>query len=218
MTPCNEPTKSFEDRLLTELRRVVAANPEPVPASASAGSAIAHRLPRTLTVAGGLATAALASVAVIGFGDEGENTAWAVTPNGDGTVTVVINHLSDADGLEQKLRDEGVPAVVQYLPEGKKCADPPPGGVAPAEFGWASALGFPQGGVAVSAPWGELEAPPSGGEGYQFTINPVPDGQSLSIATQTRAGAEGGSTFEENALRIEYFAGDESPCDVVDAP
>jgi hypothetical protein len=49
-----------------------------------------------------------------------------VNRNDDGTVTVEISSLSDAAGLESKLRDASIRAVVQYLPPGKACKQPWP--------------------------------------------------------------------------------------------
>jgi len=216
MNARKEPTEGYEDRLLAELRRVVEANPEPTPTQRGATTTLSYRWRRPLAVTGGLAAAAVASVAVVGFGEEGSGTAWAVTPNDDGTVTVVINSLRDAEGLEQKLREAGVPAVVQYLPDGKKCAPPPEGEPHPAEVGWGRMLSGPQSGVAYEAPWGEMVA--SGGDdGIEFKIKPVPDDKSLAITTQNRTGGEGDLAFEESGLRVEYFKGEESPCKVVDA-
>jgi len=40
----------------------------------------------------------------------------AVTKNGDGTVSVEINALHDAEGLERNLHQGDIPAVVRYLP------------------------------------------------------------------------------------------------------
>jgi hypothetical protein len=217
----NQETTSFEDRLLAELRQVVAANPRPTTV-ASGRPALARRWRRPLMVAGGLAAAAVASATVIGFGEDGGATAWAVTPNDDGTVTVVIYSLSDADGLERQLRDAGVPADVKYLPPGKKCADPAPGAPHPGEFGWTTARGgegegLPTGGVAGEAPWGAMETGTDDDGSIAFTINPVPEGQNLAITTQARQHEADGLVLEESAVRVEYFQGDQSPCVVVDA-
>lgn len=54
----------------------------------------------------------------------GGTAAYAVTPQADGRVRVEIAHLSDADGLERKLADAGIPAQVTYLPTGTVCAEP----------------------------------------------------------------------------------------------
>ena len=113
---------NFEERLLNELRDVVAAGPvdrgqrRPV-----------WRGPR-LVLAGGLA-ALLAAAAGAGVFllTAGTQAAYAVTRNADGTITVEIDSLTDAAGLEAKLRAAGVSAVVEYLPAGKMCKRPRPG-------------------------------------------------------------------------------------------
>jgi hypothetical protein len=46
-----------------------------------------------------------------------------VTANDHGTVAIEINALRDAKGLERRLRQAGVPAVVQYLPPGNSCSE-----------------------------------------------------------------------------------------------
>jgi hypothetical protein len=137
-----EPLHGFEQRLLGELRRVVDETPAPqsVVQRRPSGTLIGRR---PLAVAGGLA--AIAGVfAATGVWNGAENRAYAVSENGDGSVTVQIASLSDADGLQNKLRAAGVPAVVQYLPPGKACAGgpgagfgaPPPDGADPVESGF----------------------------------------------------------------------------------
>jgi hypothetical protein len=114
----------FEERLLAELRRVVVEGPSPTAAQSSDARRPARPWRRRrLALAGGLAAvAAVASVAGVALTGGGD-AAWAVTRNADGTVTVKINSLSNADGLERKLAAAGVPALVQFLPAGKACAD-----------------------------------------------------------------------------------------------
>lgn len=41
-------------------------------------------------------------------------TAWTVTKQADGTISVTIRELSDAAGLEHSLRADGVPATVTF--------------------------------------------------------------------------------------------------------
>src|SRR5262249_35212973 len=115
----------FEERLLHELRSVVAAQPcagpEPPPGRPRAwvGS------PRRLTLVGGTAVlVAVAAAAGVPFLTGGAAPAFAVDANEDGTVTVEINSLRDAAGLQSKLREAGIRAVVQYLPPGKACKQP----------------------------------------------------------------------------------------------
>jgi hypothetical protein len=100
----------FEERLLHELREVVAQCPAPNPASAPAQRRARGRY--VLAGAGGLA-AALAAVVLFGSGG-GTEPAYAVTPRADGSVSVRISSLSDAAGLQRALRAAGVPAVVRY--------------------------------------------------------------------------------------------------------
>jgi hypothetical protein len=50
------------------------------------------------------------------------NQAFAVTENADGTVTVEIKSIEDAEGLQRQLQEAGVPAAVYYLPPGKACS------------------------------------------------------------------------------------------------
>ena len=109
------PTSThFEERLLHELREVVAQRPAPSPASALASAPRRHRTRGryVLAGAGGLA-AALAAVVLFG-GSGGPEAAYAVTPRADGRVSVKISSLSDAAGLQRALREAGVPAVVRY--------------------------------------------------------------------------------------------------------
>jgi hypothetical protein len=115
----------FEERLLRELREVVAegaASPTiRRERSFTGGGWVKRRWP--LAVAAGLA-AAFAVLLLMGspFGGNDDRRAWAVSTNDDGTVTVEIDSLRDADGLQRELRQAGVPTVVQYVPPGKTCA------------------------------------------------------------------------------------------------
>src|SRR4051812_4683219 len=107
---------TFEDRLLAELRAVVAARPAPAPPPSPPP---ARRLPRArLSLAAGAATVAGVLLAT---GGGGAAPAYAVEKQPDGSVTVEINSLRDAAGLQEKLRAAGIPAVVDYTPFGKMC-------------------------------------------------------------------------------------------------
>jgi hypothetical protein len=141
------PLGGFEQRLLRELRQVIAEGPRLPPEPerpAAARKPFGRRLP--LALAGGAAGAiaiALAGALLLGGGQPSK--AWAVDRNPNGTVTVRIDSLSDAAGLQRKLNEAGVPALVQYLPRGKTCAGgelqpphPPPGAVAQSSGGAGS--------------------------------------------------------------------------------
>ena len=110
---------TFEDRLLTELRQHVAANPAPATATPA-------RRPRRgrFVLAGTGALAAVAAALVVMFG--GGAAAYGVEKTSDGAVTVHIRSLADAAGLQRELRAAGVPAVVSYGAQQAPCGDPPP--------------------------------------------------------------------------------------------
>jgi hypothetical protein len=111
---------TFEDRLLTELRAVVAARPTPEAVTFPP----ARRARRTrLALAAGAVAATVAGVFVATGGDSAA-PAYAVERQSDGSVTVEINSLRDAAGLQEKLRAAGIRAVVDYTPEGKACREP----------------------------------------------------------------------------------------------
>jgi hypothetical protein len=113
----------FEDRLLGELRMVVAerASDAERPSGRPRGH-LAHG-GRRFALAGAVAVI----VALVGmsglllhFGD-GAPPAYAVTRNVNGSVTVEVRSLRDAAGLQRALRAAGVPALVRYTPPGKMC-------------------------------------------------------------------------------------------------
>lgn len=115
----------FEDRLLAELRHVVAARPAP-------DVITRHERRRTrFVLAGAGVAAATAAVAIVATGSDvtpSASAAYAVQPRPDGSVSVSIRSLSDAAGLQSKLRAAGVPAVVDYAPDGNAgCVSPPSG-------------------------------------------------------------------------------------------
>jgi hypothetical protein len=103
-------SRTFEDRLLDQLRAVVAAN--------SAPEATRHRPPRgkRLLMAGAGVAAASAAAALVALTGGATPNAWALESQPDGTVTVHIHSLRDAAGLQSGLRAAGIPAVVDYKP------------------------------------------------------------------------------------------------------
>jgi hypothetical protein len=125
MNAFHGPPTGFEERLLRELRRVVieesraASAPAPRTRIARGRSPWTRRLALTGAVAAVVALALAAGLPI--GGGNGDSAAYAVTQNADGTVTVQIDSLRDAAGLQRKLGEAGVPALVQYLPPGKAC-------------------------------------------------------------------------------------------------
>jgi hypothetical protein len=182
---------NFEERLLHELRSVVADQP------ADRGQRRPVRRGRRLALAGGLA-AALAAAAVGGvfFLTAGTQAAYAVTKNADGTITVEIDSLSDAAGLQAKLQAAGVNAVVEYLPAGKMCRRP-----------WFTPAGRGANGGTERSSVG-----PGSDGAMRFTISgDLPADETLVVTTQT--GPDG-----ERALGLGWARGEVPPCQVVDAP
>lgn len=112
----------FEERLLTQLRAHVAGRDAGPPTPAPAATAWRARGPR-LALAGAAAAAVIAGVAIASGGD-GAEPAYAVEPQDDGSVSVTIRSMADADGLERALRDAGVNAEVEALPAGTSCPSP----------------------------------------------------------------------------------------------
>jgi len=119
MTPTRTPDR-FEERLLAELRQIVAERPAPAPD---------HRArrarPARLAAAGGGVAVASAAVAAVVVSGGTAPAAYAVDARPDGRVVVHVRSLRDAAGLQRELRAAGVPAVVDYAttaPDG--CAAP----------------------------------------------------------------------------------------------
>jgi hypothetical protein len=194
----------FEERLLAELRTVVAVRP-PVQEAGARGRRSRARQPgwrrRFALVGATAAVLAVAAAAGVPFLTGGSDPAYAVSTNGDGTVTVEINALSDAAGLERKLREAGVPAVVRYLPPGKAC-----------KAGWFTVA--PANGSGHGTTSGAMQTE----QGHvRFTIDPgtlAPD-ETLVIQTQGAAGADASGP---SSIQIAYAKGEVGPCELVDAP
>jgi hypothetical protein len=182
---------NFEERLLRELQSLVVAQP------VDRGQRHAFWRGRRLVLAGGLA-AVLAAAATAGvfFLSAGTQAAYAVTKNADGTVTVEIDSLSDAAGLQAKLQAAGLNAVVQYLPAGKACKQP-----------WFTPAGV---GAAGGTRGSEVGRTSDGTTRFTISGN-VPSSTTLMITTQTGPG-------DERALGIAWAKGDVPPCEVVAAP
>jgi hypothetical protein len=191
-------TTNFEDRLLVELRAVVAERPAATPAPAKRASS------RLVLSGAATAAAAAAGASVFVLGAGSATPAFAVDRQADGDVSVTINRLSDAPELEAKLRAAGVPAVVDYTPAGKTCRQPR--GTAPSgSSGKAAAVsGAKRTGSAIAST-------PSGATTFTITRGSVTPGETLVVMT---SGGGDGPT----SLGIAIVSGAVSPCELVDAP
>jgi hypothetical protein len=118
-------TQRFEDKLLVELKTVVAENARD---AAAVTQLPARRRARGRVALAGIAAVVATAVAVVVpavGGRGGLQPAYAVTENDDGTVTVKIYSIRDERGLERQIEEKaGIPASVHYLPRDKMCAPP----------------------------------------------------------------------------------------------
>ncbi|GAA0574851.1 hypothetical protein HPO96_16440 [Kribbella sandramycini] len=111
---------TFEDKLLNELRAVVAERPAPIEVRRKRPKRVLIAVAACLTLAAGTAVA----VPLIG-GEQATSSAYAVTTQADGRVKVQIYRLEDVEGLEKRIRAAGVAADVTLVPVGKYCRRTP---------------------------------------------------------------------------------------------
>ncbi|WP_433531785.1 hypothetical protein ACQPYA_06780 [Micromonospora sp. CA-263727] len=136
----SDPEGRFEERLLTELKTVVAAR------HAAAATPTAYRpapwwfgwRARLAALGAAVATAAVALPLALNITHPPQasttpgsaqqamsSVAYTVDVEADGSVTVRINQMRDAEGLERRLAEAGIPAKVDYVPAGKVCTNQP---------------------------------------------------------------------------------------------
>lgn len=212
----------FEERLLTELKALI-----PVEAS-QAFSTSATRAPHRptwfgwksrLVTVGGIAVALAVGLAV-GLPIVGGGTpAHAVTQNANGTVTVEINALRDAEGLEQELHEAGIPALVQYLPPGKTCKEDNLGQSNRGQRVPGKAVGDPEPALVDNV----VEMRHDGSIRFTVDKSRVRDGETLVIRTQEFArgqrmtGRIGGAPEGATAVSVGFYQRQVQACEVVDA-
>lgn len=191
MMPAPPPAKHFEDRLLCELRDIVAAQQATDPLAHRSGPRMRSVATRRIVLAP-VALAALAAGMIVALGHDGSTAAYAVESHGDGTVTVEIRSLRDAAGLQSRLRGVGVPAMVDYVPDGKACReprfDPASGGVHTVTSGIAA----------------------DGSERFTISRNALRPGQTLVLTTTV--------TPVRSGMNIATAQGPVAPCRLIDAP
>ncbi|MGC4949673.1 hypothetical protein ACLQ2N_26200 [Streptomyces sp. DT224] len=193
---------TFEDRLLEELKREIAARgPQPAPV----------RRRRVVTaprfaLAAGLATAATVA-AVLLPGSPGAPEAYAVDRNGDGSVTVTLYDLTpdpeEQGALVARVRELGVLVSIDTPPDGTACTQPR-GEVIQSPAGVAD----PSMKIDIGKP---AEAPPG------VPTPPVPKGKAPDSDTGWQATLRPGDTLViEHDHEIAWFSaikGAATPCD-----
>ncbi len=123
MTSNRERLGGFEEKLLGELKTVVAQRSAEEPGPARALTPLWLR-PRVVAAvsAGALAIGAVGVALLSGVSTAPPAmAAFDVRANDDGTATVTIYRFDDADGLEEQLAEYGVQADVVYTPIGERC-------------------------------------------------------------------------------------------------
>lgn len=113
---------TFETALLAELKSVVGQRTTTAPDDSCTPSRTPHpwRRSRRRILIAVTAVSVLALVLLVPL--LRPTPAYAVTGRNTGEVHVRVNRLEGATGLEQALRQRGIPADITYLPAGKKCA------------------------------------------------------------------------------------------------
>jgi len=115
-----------DDDLITMVRDQRSRVRMDVPVEQIVGRGRALRARRRLpgVAAGALAVAAAAVLAVTALAPAGhpagrhppaQLAAWTVTRQADGTITVTVRQLRDPQGLQRRLRADGVPASVTFF-------------------------------------------------------------------------------------------------------
>ena len=197
----------FEERLLAELRSVVASQP----AEGRRRRAWVEPRRRRLVLAGSVAVLLAAGAgAGVPFLSGGASPAYAVSRNDDGTVTVEISSLSDASGLQRRLREAGVSAVVQYLPPGKTCKEP-----------WLTRAFEP---APASSPVftkeikGGVERTPDGQTRFTISKDLPPDDTLVIMTQEPIAAGEPAAEPTPTSIAVLFVQGDVGQCEIVDAP
>jgi hypothetical protein len=117
---------SFEDKLLTELKTVVAERADRE--HARRPHPITHLITRRRVLAGAaIAGSAAAAVLAAPIVTGSQTPAYAVSKNADGSISVKINQFRDPDRLEADLADLGARVDISYHQSNLWC---PSGGFA----------------------------------------------------------------------------------------
>ena len=168
--------ETFEDKLLGELKTVVAnrAAEQEAAAAAEVPQPRPSRVPR-LALGGAAALATAAAVFAVSSGGDGTSKAFAVEQQDGGGVTIEVYSAEDASGLEAALAEAGIRSQVDWLPAGMTCREPRfKSSSAP------SALGGELGGMTVAGPAPALTFGVMSGEEYRDLRQQVERGEITS--------------------------------------
>lgn len=211
----------FEDRLLSRLQATVAERgAAEAEAEAARVQPTRRRAPR-LALGGAVAAAAVTAGLIVSAGGDNAPAAYAVEPQADGGVDIVIQNLSDPTGLEGALESAGIPAQVNYLQAGMTCREPhfqpstvattsPNGGVAPFRS-------FDMGGqgpvmIAIGDKEGDLTADQLANTIY---FDPVDFASDQTLILTGSPAPYGGDPTGGSVVQVRVAEGDVGPCDPV---
>lgn len=220
MTQDEKPRSGYQERLLNELRALAEHHAAKAPPEPAIRRGVTWRPKLVLTGIAGGACVASAAIAFTG-GDGGSSTAYAVEPHADGSVTVEINRLEDAAGLERQLRAAGVPAEVDFLPLGSTCREPRFKPAAPRALELFGGLSIPVTLGAVATGPTELEQRLS--ENVSFTLKTgemgdLRPGETLVITSRQGPHPRAEPSQTMTSITLAIAKGDVAPCDPVQAP
>lgn len=228
---------NFEERLLDELKTVVARQgaEQGAPVEAATHSPIWRR--RAPQLAGGAATVFAAAAAVLLFNSGGGNTpkAFAVEQQDGGGVTIKVNSPEDSRGLEAALAEAGIRSQVTWLPAGMTCREPrfTPSSV-------KTALGGTIGGLTMGGPAPAMTISVMGAEQYReqqqayqqgeisedefhdstgnITLDPTGFGPDQTVVISGSRGPYEGNPEGGYEARLAIAEGPVEPCDPVKVP
>jgi len=159
---------TFEDRLLVELKAVVAVDqapgdrPEPTPIQAAGkarGRVVRRRAVYGLAAALAIGTGIVFALPAATGGSQADAARFQVRPQNDGSILFRVVEFSTPKALELRLRELGANVVVDYVPLGKSCEE-------------GRFLEYEVSDAEMSAVYGWME-PPSAREGRLMTEDEI---------------------------------------------
>ena len=228
---------NFEERLLDELKTVVARQSAEQEASVETATRSPIWRRRAPQLAGGAAAVFAAAAAVLVFNSGGGNTpkAFAVEQQDGGGVTIKVNSPEDSTGLEAALAEAGIRSQVTWLPAGMACREP--------HFTSSSvktALGGTIGGIVMGGPapamtisvmdaeqyreqWqayqqGEISEDAFHGSTGNITLDPTKFNPDQTVVISGSRGPYAGNPEGGYEARLGIAEGPVEPCDPVRIP